>query len=70
MTLTLSFPGGSEGKESACNARDPGSVPGWGKIPCRRKRQPTPVFWPGESQGQSSLAGYSPLGHRESDMTE
>ena len=68
MTLTLSFPGGSDGKGSACNARDPGSIPGWGKIPRRRKRQPTPVFLPGESHGQS-LAGYSPLGHRESDMT-
>ena len=26
----LGFPGGSDGKESACNARDPGSIPGWG----------------------------------------
>ena len=32
--------------------------------------QPTPVFLPGESHGQSSLAGYSPWGHKESDMTE
>jgi len=31
-----------------------------GKIPWRRKWQPTPVFLPGESLGQSSLAGYSP----------
>ena len=28
-----SFSGGSDGKESACNARDPGSVPGWGRSP-------------------------------------
>ena len=28
-----------------------------GKIPCRRARQPIPVFWPGESHGQRSLAG-------------
>ena len=28
----------------------------------RRKWQPTPVFWPGESHGQRSLAGYSPWG--------
>ena len=28
-----SFPGGSDGKESACNARDPGSIPGAGKSP-------------------------------------
>ena len=29
--------------------------------------QPTPVFLPGESYGQRSLAGYRPWGHRESD---
>ena len=31
---------------------------------------PTPVFLPEEFQGQRSLAGYSPQGHKESDMTE
>ena len=31
--------------------------------------QPTPVFLPGESLGQRSLAGYSPWGRKESDMT-
>jgi len=36
----------------------------------RRKWQPTPVFLPGEFQGQRRLAGYSPCGHKESDMTE
>ena len=41
-----------------------------GKIPWRRKRQPTPVFLPGESQGQRNLVGYSPWGCKESDMTE
>ena len=41
-----------------------------GKIPWRRKRQPTPAFLPGESHGQRSLAGYSPWGRKESDMTE
>ena len=35
------------------------------KIPWRRKRQPTPVFLPGESHGQRSLVGYSPCGHKE-----
>ena len=37
-----------------------GFDPWVGKIPWRRKRQPTPVFLPGESHGQRSLAGYSP----------
>ena len=32
--------------------------------------QPTPVFWPGESQGQRSLVGYSPWGLKEMDTTE
>ena len=41
-----------------------------GKIPCRRKWQPTPVFLPGESQGQRSLVGYNPWGHKESNRTE
>ena len=34
------------------------------KIPWRRKWQPTPVFLPGESHGQRSLAGYSPWGRK------
>ena len=36
----------------------------------RRKWQPTPVFLPGESQGQGSLMGCRPWGREESDMTE
>ena len=35
----------------------------------RRKWQPTPVFLPGESQGQQSLVGYHLWGHTELDMT-
>ena len=41
-----------------------------GKIPWRRKWQPTPGFLPGEFLGQRSLAGCSPWGHKESDTTE
>ena len=41
-----------------------------GKIPWRRRRQPTRVSLPGKSQGQRSLAGYSPWGRRESDGAE
>ena len=37
--------------------------------PWRRKWQPTSVFLPGKSHGQSSIAGYSPWGHKESDKT-
>ena len=39
-------------------------------IPWRSKWQPTPVFLPGESLRQRSLAGYSPQGYKELDMTE
>ena len=39
---------------------------GW-KIPWRRKWLPTPVFLPGKSHGQRSLAGYNPRGRKESD---
>ena len=94
----MGSPGSSVGKESACNARDPSSIPvsgrsagegigyplqySWaflvaqfvknhlqcgrpgfdpwvGKIPWRRERLPTSVFWPGEFHGL-----YSPWGHR------
>ena len=63
--IWLGFPGGSEVKASACNAGDLGSIPGVGKIPWRRKWQPTPVFLPGESHGRRS-----PRGRKESDTTE
>ena len=45
---------------NAGNVRDVGSIDPWvGKIPWRREWLPTPVFLPGESHGQRSLAGYS-----------
>jgi len=61
----LGFPCSSVAKESACNVGDLGSIPGLGKIPWRRERLPTPVFWPGEFHGL-----YSPWGCKESEMTE
>ena len=41
-----------------------------GKILWRREGLPTPVFWPREFHGQTSLAGYSAWGLKEWDMTE
>ena len=64
------FPGDSDGKESACNAGDPGSIPGSGKIPWGREWLLTPIFLPGEFHGQRSLVGYSPWCCKESDMTK
>ena len=141
-TLNIGFPGGSDGKASACNEGDLGSIPGSGrspgegngnpvqysclenlmdrgawwatvhgsqrvghdwttslslftlyrsygsavknppavqetsfipwfrKIPWRRKWQLTPVFLPGKSHGEQSLAGYRPWVYKESDTTE
>ena len=43
----MCFPGGSEGKESACNVGDLGSIPAW-EDPWRKAWQPTQVFLPGE----------------------
>ena len=54
------------GKNLPANAgdvRDAGLISG--KIPWRRKWQPTPVFLPGKSHGHRSLAGYSPRGRKE-----
>ena len=56
----MGFPGGSDGKESACNAGDPGLIPGSKisrKITWRREWLPTLVFLPGESHGLRSLGG-------------
>ena len=74
FSACLRLPGDSEGKASVRNAGDPGSIPGFdpwvGSIPWRRKWQPTPVFFPGESHGLRGLVGYSPPGRKELDTTE
>ena len=65
--------GGASGKESTCQCKRckrHGLNPWIGKIPCSRKGQPTPVFLLGKSYGQRSLAGYSPWGCKDWDMTE
>ena len=46
-----SFPGGSDGKASAYNAGDPGSIPVSGRSPGEGNGQPTPVFLPGKPHG-------------------
>ena len=70
-STTVGFPDGLAGKESACNAgEDAVLIPGSQRSPGGWKWQPTPVFLPEKFHGQRSLAGYSPWGHRESDMTE
>ena len=56
----MGFPCGLTVEESACSCRRPGFNPWIGKIPWRRERLPTPVFWPGELHGL-----YGPWGHKE-----
>ena len=59
----MGFPRGSVGKESACNAGDPGSKSAPGRS-AGEGNGSTPVFLPGESHGQRSRAGYSPWGRK------
>ena len=66
----LGFPGGSVVKNPPADAQNTDSIPRSSKMPWRRKWQPTPVFLPAKSHGQKSLVGYSPWGHKESNMTE
>ena len=58
------------GKKSACQCRSYRFDPWVRNIPWRRKWQSTPVFLPGKSHGQSSIAGCSPWCCKESDTTE
>ena len=60
----MGFPGGSDGKESACQCRRHGFDPWVGKIPLEKEMatHSSILAW--------SLVGYSPWGHKESDMTE
>ena len=68
-------------KNSPAKAGHAGSIPGLGRSPgvgngiptgilVIPTGNPTPVFLPRKSHGQRSLAGYSPYGCKESDMTE
>ena len=68
----MGLPRRFSGKESACQCRRLGRhrFNSWvGKIPQRRKWQPTPVFLPGESHGWKSLVGHSPWDLKELDVT-
>ena len=72
-TCLEGFLGGASGKESSCQCRRRNRC--WfnlwvGKIPWSRKWQPAPVCLAAKSEGQRSLMGYSPWGHRKSDITE
>ena len=54
--------GGSDGKESVCNAGDLGSIPGLGRFPRRRAWQPTPVSLSRESPWMEEPGGLQSTG--------
>ena len=73
VCVSTRFPGGSAVKNLPANAGDVkryGFNPWVGKIPWRRKWQPTVVFLPGKSHGQRLLVGCNPWGCKKSDTTE
>ena len=65
----MGFPGGLDGKKSACNAGDLGSIAGLGR--CLGGGHGNPLQYSGleNPHRQRSLAGYSSWGHKESDTT-
>ena len=68
--IKYGFPGGSHSKESTCNARDVGSIPGSGRSPEGGHGHPLQYSSLENPHGQRSLMGYSPRGHTELDMIE
>ena len=67
--LNMGLPGGSNGKESMCNAGIPGQIRGLGRSQ-RREWLLTSVFLPGEVHGQRSLASYNPWSKKESNWID
>ena len=64
------FPGGSDGKESACNARDLGLIPGLGRSAEGGHGHPLQYSCLENPHEQSSLVSYKLRGQEELDMTE
>ena len=61
---------GSDGKESPCNAGDPGTIPAWGRSLGEENGNTLQYFLPGRLHGQRSLVGYSTWDCKEFSMTE
>ena len=66
----MGLPGSSDGKESACNGGDLGLIPGIERSPGGANGNPLQYSCLENPHGQKSLAGPSPWGCKESDMTE
>ena len=63
ISVSLGFSGGSDGKKSACNAGDLGSISGLGRSPGGGHGNPLQYSCLENPHGPSSLAGYSPWVH-------
>ena len=68
--MVKGFPCNSDGKESTCNVKDLGSIPGLGRSTGGEHGHPLHYFCLENLHGQRSLVGHSPWGRKESDMTE
>ena len=58
FNTSVGFPGGSDDKESACNAGDLGLIPGSGRSPGEGNGYPFKVVLPGKFHGQRRLSVY------------
>ena len=70
VCMNMGFPGGSDGRESACNAGELGSVPGWGRSSGGGHGNPLQYSCLKNPRGQRNLAGHSPWALKELDMTD
>ena len=70
VSIEMGFLGGSDGKESACNVGDLGSIPGMGRFPGGGHGNPLQNSYLENPHGQRSLVGYSPWSRKKSDTTE
>ena len=66
----VGFRGGSDSKESACNAGDPGSIPGSGRSPGEGNDNPLQYSCLKNPMDRGAWAGYSQWGHEELKKTE
>ena len=70
LTILLrGFPGGSDGKESTCNEGDLGSIPEFGRSLGGGHGNPLQYSWQENPHEQKSLQGYSPCGHKETQLS-
>ena len=68
--VTKWFPRSSAGKESACNAGDLDVIPGLGRSPGEGNGYPLRYSGLENSNDRGAWVGYSPWGHKFSDITE